>query len=89
MRVALCPECEAEFRIGPQLKVGQRLTCPSCDAELEVIHLSPLELDWAYDEPAVEWEEEEESWDDQEEWEDEEDWEEDEEDWEDEEDEEL
>ena len=89
MKVAMCPECEGEFRTGPILKVGQRLVCPNCDAELEVIHLSPLELDWAFDEPASgtetaeeeSWEEEEETWDDDEEWEDEEDeWEDEEED---------
>lgn len=93
MKVAFCPECEGEFRVGPQLKVGQRITCPHCDAELEIIHLTPLELDWAYDEPAPEWEDEEEEEEgveagEEEEWEDQEDWEDEEEDW-DEEDEEL
>jgi Zn-finger nucleic acid-binding protein len=86
MKIAMCPECEGEFRTGPILKVGQRLICPNCDAELEVIHLSPLELDWAFDEPASDteteaeesWEEEEETWDDEE-------WEDEEEEWEDEE----
>jgi Zn-finger nucleic acid-binding protein len=88
MKIATCPECEGEFRTGPILKVGQRLICPNCDAELEVIHLSPLELDWAFDEPASDGEEEEEeSWDDEEEsLDDEEDWEDEEDDWEDEED---
>jgi hypothetical protein len=87
MKVATCPECEGEFRTPPILKVGQRLICPNCDAELEVIHLSPLELDWAFDEPASDGDEEqEETWDEEEEetW-DEEDWEDEEDDWEDEE----
>ncbi len=91
MKAAFCPECEGEFRIGPQIKVGQRITCPHCDAELEIIHLNPLELDWAYDEPAPEFEDEEEEEEEgaeEEEWEDQEDWEDEEEDW-DEEDEEL
>jgi hypothetical protein len=88
MKVAMCPECEGEFRTGPTLKVGQRLICPNCDAELEVIHLIPLELDWAFDEPTSEVEEEEEdSWEEEEEetWDDDEDLEDEEDDWEDEE----
>ena len=30
------------------LKVGRSVTCPCCEAELEVIDLDPVELDWAY-----------------------------------------
>lgn len=80
MTIAFCPDCEEgiNFRVKP--KMGQRLTCPHCDADLEVINLSPLELDWAYEEPDMEWEdeeeweeEEEEDWDEEEEEEDEED----------------
>jgi hypothetical protein len=29
--------------------VGQLLTCPHCDVQLEVIGDDPLEFDWAYD----------------------------------------
>lgn len=89
MKVAFCPECEGEFRVGPTLKVGQRLTCTHCDAELEIIHLTPLELDWAYEEPALELEDDEEAQDDESDWEDEDDFEDEEDDWEDEEDDEL
>lgn len=92
MKAAFCPECEGEFRIGPVLKVGQRVNCSHCDAELEVINLAPLELGWAYDEPAADWEDEDETWDDKSEWEDDEDWEdeeEEEEEWGDDEDEDL
>jgi hypothetical protein len=73
-KAAFCPECEGEFRVGPILKVGQRLTCPHCEADLEVIHLMPLELDWAFDEPSSTWEEDEDDWVDEEEEEEEDDW---------------
>jgi lysine biosynthesis protein LysW len=85
MAIAFCPDCEEPIRISVQPKVGQRLTCRSCGAELEVIETSPLELDWAYDGPVEDWDEEEdEEWDDEddEEWDDEDDWDDD-EDWED------
>lgn len=93
MAIAFCPDCEEPIRLNVQPRVGQRITCRSCGAELEVIETSPLELDWAYDGPVEDWnedeEEEEEDWDDdddEDDWDDdeeEEDWEDDEDDWED------
>jgi len=51
MAVVVCRSCgrEIQFRRAPRL--GQRLTCPACGTQLEVIGLSPLEVDWAFDEP--------------------------------------
>lgn len=86
MAIAFCPDCEEPIRLSVQPKVGQRITCRSCGAELEVIETSPLELDWAYDGPVEDWddEEEEDDWDDEdEEWDDDDDWDDDEDDWED------
>lgn len=62
MASAYCPDCEERiiFKIEPM--VGQTLTCPHCDAELEVISTDPLELDWAYDWSDEDWEEEEEDY---------------------------
>ncbi len=61
MATVLCPDCEASIRLDLNTKVGQRLTCPHCGTELEVIDTSPLELDWAYDEPDNLWDSED--WD--------------------------
>ncbi len=56
--MALCPECEASIDIGDnELEEGQRLDCPECSAELEVVNTNPVELDVIADE-----EEEEETW---------------------------
>jgi lysine biosynthesis protein LysW len=87
MPFAVCPECEAEIVIETKPTVGQLVSCPHCTAGLEVVNLSPLELDWAFVEGEDDWEndaldddededdldDEEEDWDDEEE---EEDWEE-------------
>lgn len=73
MAIAFCPDCEEPIRLGVQPQIGQRITCRSCGAELEVIESSPLELDWAYDGPVEDWDgdedEEDDDWgDDDEEW---------------------
>jgi alpha-aminoadipate carrier protein LysW len=46
---ALCVECDAELNIGGRARIGQRIVCPSCGAQLEVISARPLEVDIAYD----------------------------------------
>lgn len=43
-----CPECKQSILLVPA-KVGQFLTCPHCDVELEVTGIDPLEFEWAYD----------------------------------------
>lgn len=66
MAVAICPSCGDDIKLPSHLKIGQKVTCPSCDADLEVIDLNPVELDWAYDEE--DWDEEwEEEWEEEEE----------------------
>ena len=73
MAIAFCPDCEEPVRVATP-KLGQRVTCESCGAELEIVDVSPLELDWAYDEPSDDWEEEEEEEEEVDDWDDEDDW---------------
>ena len=41
-----CPECEATIDVEADLlEEGQRLDCPECGAELEIVNTNPLELD--------------------------------------------
>ena len=56
---AYCPDCDGRIAFNPVPKVGKRLTCPHCDAELEVIDLDPVELDWVSDESDEDWEDDE------------------------------
>ena len=55
---AECPQCGYEISVGSQPRIGQPVTCPnpSCNSELEVVWLDPLELDW----PMLDLDEEEE-----------------------------
>lgn len=43
-----CPGCDCDLPIERAVE-GLRVTCSQCGAYLEVIHVSPLELDWADD----------------------------------------
>ena len=49
MPTEFCPDCEIPIRTGPRPRIGQRLTCPHCNASLEVTDVSPLEVYWVID----------------------------------------
>jgi len=50
MTLVECISCGAEIKFPTQPKMGALVTCPDCEAELEVVWLDPLELDWPYEE---------------------------------------
>jgi len=50
MQSAECPQCGVEVSVGSQPKLGKLVACKECGAELEVVWLDPLELDWPIDE---------------------------------------
>jgi len=68
MEIAYCPDCDGEIRLNPHPRLGQRLSCPHCDTDLEVINTDPVELDWAYDWSDDEWGDDEEEDDDDSDW---------------------
>jgi lysine biosynthesis protein LysW len=43
------------IRFERQPVLHDLVTCPECGTELEVIKLSPLKLDWAYDDEDDDW----------------------------------
>lgn len=51
---ALCVECDAELNIVGRVRLGQRIVCPNCGVQLEVISTHPIEVDVAYDD-SEEW----------------------------------
>ena len=55
MATTYCPDCDGRIVLS-DIRLGQKLVCPHCDTQLEVIALEPLELDWAID------------WSDEDEW---------------------
>ena len=48
-RVAKCPICREDVSLSSQAKIGGRLLCQGCDAQLEIVSLFPAELDFLYD----------------------------------------
>ena len=49
--MATCPECDAEIEVDEfDVDKGDQLSCPECGSNLEVVGLSPVELDLAPDE---------------------------------------
>ncbi len=71
---AVCPSCGEWVILLDPPHIGQKVTCVHCEADLEVIEITPVELDWAYlanddDLDDEDWDDEElddEDWDDEE-----------------------
>jgi lysine biosynthesis protein LysW len=49
-----CPSCGREIRFRREPRPGQSMNCPGCGTHLEVIGVSPLEVDWGFDAPIQE-----------------------------------
>ena len=47
MVMAQCPSCGAQVSIYTKPKMGQKVKCTTCESDLEVVWLEPVELDWA------------------------------------------
>jgi alpha-aminoadipate carrier protein LysW len=75
--MAICPECEADIDIDEfDVDKGDLITCTECGTELEVISVTPIELDVASDDDEDEDDPDEDEDDLDEEEDEEEDWEE-------------
>lgn len=55
--VGICPACDTRVRFEKAPKMGQFVTCPECENMLEVVRLSPIKLDWAFEEPFEDYDE--------------------------------
>ena len=58
MEVSNCIGCNTEIRFRQSPKIGMLVSCDECGAELEVVWLDPLELDWPF---IDDWDEDEEA----------------------------
>ncbi len=46
MQKAECPQCGKDIAVGSHPTIGKIFQCEGCGAELEVVWLEPVELDW-------------------------------------------
>jgi alpha-aminoadipate/glutamate carrier protein LysW len=58
---ARCPACGNRVILRDQAEVWDLVTCPECDAQLEIVDLRPPTLDYA-DSAVDDWDDEEEDW---------------------------
>jgi alpha-aminoadipate carrier protein LysW len=47
MLTTTCPECAAEIIVDDQTEISEIIVCSDCGVDLEVISLSPLEVQLA------------------------------------------
>ena len=59
-----CPDCDEYITLKGEVKLGQKVMCLSCGAELEVTSTDPVELSWSYEdfEDSDAYEDEDEDW---------------------------
>ncbi len=55
MSSTFCPDCDGEIAVDLHVSLGQRIACPHCHVDLEVIHLNPVWLDWTYVRSEEDW----------------------------------
>ena len=56
LQLGACPECDADIRFSKAPFLGQKKTCPNCYADLIVLSLHPIEMDWEFDYDSYEYE---------------------------------
>jgi alpha-aminoadipate carrier protein LysW len=47
VKMATCPECDAEVELDTGVEEGEIVVCGDCGAELEVVGVNPTKLDLA------------------------------------------
>ena len=50
MPYTTCPGCDEEIYIPTAPRLGDVIVCRTCEADLEVVSIRPLELDWREEE---------------------------------------
>ena len=54
-----CIDCGCKSVIKGQIELGQELVCPECETWMQIVSLEPIEVDWIYEEPDDDQEEQE------------------------------
>jgi lysine biosynthesis protein LysW len=58
-----CPDCEEKINMTGEIVWGQKVVCPHCGVDLEVINVDPVELDWVFEDSDYDYpDDDEEDW---------------------------
>ena len=49
--IVTCPDCGEEMTLKDAIRIHLSVRCSNCDAELKVLRMAPIELDWVLYEP--------------------------------------
>jgi len=49
MAIAICLGCDEDIRFSGRPRLGQMIVCHRCGAQLKVVDVNPLELDWTFE----------------------------------------
>lgn len=49
--VAYCPACDAQIFFRRPPRRGENVTCRECESLLSVVRVSPIQLEWAFEDP--------------------------------------
>ena len=43
-----CLDCDSKIVLHNQIQVGDECVCNECDAEFQIVNVSPVEIEWLY-----------------------------------------
>jgi phage FluMu protein Com len=49
MKEVACLDCNTIFLIEDGLYIGLKVTCPECETQFEITYLSPVQIEWVYE----------------------------------------
>lgn len=63
MKTTHCLSCDSKIEIGSKAKIGQFVYCEFCGADFEIIELNPIELDYAFVDDDLDYDDEDDTYD--------------------------
>lgn len=61
----VCLDCEEEIKISRNSKIGEIISCLFCEAQMRLLSLNPVRVDWAMDDDVLDdYDSSDDQWDD-------------------------
>ncbi|MHA2406066.1 MAG: hypothetical protein ACXACH_04865 [Candidatus Hermodarchaeia archaeon] len=49
MKEVTCLDCNTIILVDDETYIGQNVTCLKCEAEFEIVDLTPIQIEWLYE----------------------------------------